>query len=85
MANAQIVQGIRETNQFAADVARYTDMGDHLTAGMSDFLRGQTVIRDTETGGHARASDELADMRMQANPNGLEAVPTSQYIKGIDY
>jgi hypothetical protein len=52
---------------------------------MSDFLRNQTVIVDTETGGHARTSDELADMLMRANPNRFEAVPTSQYIKGIDY
>jgi hypothetical protein len=52
---------------------------------MSDFLRSQTVLVDTETGGHARTPDELADMLMRANPNRFEGVPTSQYISGIDY
>jgi hypothetical protein len=56
-----------------------------MTAGMSDMLREQTVVVDTETGGHARTSDQLAGMLMDANPNRFQAVSTGDYIRGIDY
>jgi hypothetical protein len=59
-----------------------TTLQIYFRRGDSD---GQTVIRDTETRGHARTSDQLADMLVDANPNRFEVVPTSQYIKGIDY
>ena len=53
--------------------------------GMSDYLRGNTVIRDNELNGHGRVSNDLANALVQANPSRFEAVPTSEYIKGIDY
>jgi hypothetical protein len=85
VVNDQIRIGIEQTNQFVGEVQRHMDDSDRFTAGFSDFLRNQTVIVDTETGGHARTSDDFADMLQRANPNRFEAVPTSQYIKGIDY
>jgi hypothetical protein len=83
--NQQIQVGIEQTNQFVHDVQVHMDNSDRFTAGMSDFLRNQTVIVDTQEGGHARTSDQLADLLMQTNPDRFQAVPTSQYIRGIDY
>ncbi|HZS62705.1 MAG TPA: hypothetical protein VFA43_25825 [Gemmatimonadaceae bacterium] len=75
IANAQIQQGIEETNQFVGTVGRYIDASDRMAAGMSDMLREQTVIMDTA----------LAGALIDANPNRFQAVPTSGYIRGIDY
>ncbi len=83
--NQQIQVGIEQTNQFVHDVQVHMDNSDRFTAGMSDFLRNQTVIVDTQEGGHARTSDQLADLLMQTSPDRFQAVPTSQYIRGIDY
>ncbi|HKR28067.1 MAG TPA: hypothetical protein VJS11_11455, partial [Acidobacteriaceae bacterium] len=85
VANAQILQGIQQEKQFVGTVGQYIDSSDRLGAGMSNYLRGQTVIRDTQTGAHATTSDALADLLTQSNPNQFETVPQSQYIRGIDY
>jgi hypothetical protein len=82
--NQQIQVGIEQTNQFVHDVQVHMDNSDRFTAGMSDFLRNQTVIVDTREGGHARTSDQLADLLMQTDPNRFQAVLTSQYIRGFD-
>jgi hypothetical protein len=85
MANAQIQQGIAQTNQFVNTVAQYTDSSDRLTAGMSNILRDQTVVVDTQTGGHATTSDDLAGALINANPGRFQSVSPSGYIPGIDY
>jgi hypothetical protein len=85
VANAQIQQGLAQEKQFIGTVNSYMDSSDRMTAGVSNVLRGQTVIVDTETGAHATTSDGLADMLTQANPNLIQTVPESQYIRGIDY
>jgi hypothetical protein len=61
------------------------DVSDRRTQAESDFLRGNTVIRDTELNGHGRVSDDVADALVHADPNRYEVVPPSQYIQGIDY
>ena len=85
MVNDQIRQNIEQTNQLIGTIRQYTDSSDRLTAGMSDMLREQTVVIDTQTGGHARTSDQLAGMLIDANPNRFQAASTSDYIRGIDY
>jgi hypothetical protein len=85
MANAEMQKTIAETNQFVSTVNQYIDDSDRSTQGMSDMLREETVIVDTRTGEHARTSDALAGALIDANPNRLQAVPQSGYIKGIDY
>jgi hypothetical protein len=84
-ANAQIAQGIAQTNQFASTVSQAIDSSDRATAGMSNVLRDQTVIVDTRTGGHATTSDGLASALIDANPNRFQSVSPSGYIGGIDY
>ena len=85
MVNDQIRQGIEQANQFSASIQSQVDASARTTQGFSDYLRGQSVILDTETGGHARTSDQLSDALIQANPNRFQSVPTSDYIKGLDY
>jgi hypothetical protein len=85
MANAQIQQGIAQTNQFVNTVAQDMDSSDRATAGMSNLLREQTVIVDTRTGGHATTSDDFAGALIDANPGRFQPVSPSGYISGIDY
>ena len=85
IVNQQIQIGIQQTNQAVAMVQQYTDSSNQMTQGMSDFLRGQSVVVDTQTGEHARTSDQLSDALVQANPNRYQTLSTGQYIKGIDY
>jgi hypothetical protein len=85
IVNQQIQVGIQQTNNAIAMVQQYTDSSDQMTQGMSDFLRGQSVVVDTQTGEHARTSDQLSDALVQANPNRYQTLSTGQYIKGIDY
>jgi len=66
-------------------VDQYIDDSNRSTAAWSDYLRDETVVVDTHTGAHARTSDDLAGMLIDANPNRFEAVSQSGYIKGIDY
>jgi hypothetical protein len=83
--NAQIQQGIQQTNQFVSTVGQYMDSSDRMTAGMSNILRDQTVVVDTQTGGHATTSDALAGALINANPSRFQSVSPSGYISGIDY
>jgi hypothetical protein len=52
---------------------------------MSNILRDQTVVVDTETGGHATTSNGLAGALIDSNPNRYQPVSPSGYISGIDY
>ena len=85
VANAQIQEGLMQEQQFLGTVAQDMDSSDRMTAGMSNLLRNQTVIRDTQTGAHITTTDGLANLLTQSNPNRFETVPESQYISGIDY
>ena len=85
VVNNQIAQGLAQEKQFVNTVNQYTDSSGRMTAGMSNILRDQTVVVDTQYGGHATTSDGLASALIDANPNRFQSVPTSDYIKGIDY
>jgi len=85
MANADMQRTIAQTVENGHMVDRYNDDSDRSTAAWSDYLRDETVVVDTHTGGHARTSDDLAGALIDANPNRFEAVRESDYIKGIDY
>jgi hypothetical protein len=85
MANIQIQQGIEQTNQFCNSVRQHIDNSDRATAGMSDILRQQSVIVDTQDGSHGRTSDEMADWLVKTFPDRYQVAPLSQYQSGIDY
>jgi hypothetical protein len=85
MANADIQNTIAQTVANQQYLDKYIDDSDRSTAAWSDYLRDETVVVDTRTGGHARTSDDLAGALIDANPNRFEAVRESDYIKGIDY
>ena len=73
----------RITENFIDWSNKLNESSDRMTAGFSDFLREQTVIRSTETGNHYRAEDPTAQWLIDSGR--FEAVPLSQYIKGIDF
>lgn len=85
MVNTQIQLPIAQTNQALNMVAQYTDSADRMTAGMTNMLRDQTVVVDTQTGGHATTSDGLAVALIDANPGRFQSASPSGYISGIDY
>jgi len=85
IVNQQIQQSIAITNQALNTVAQYNDSADRMTAGMSNMLRDQSVVVDTQTGGHATTSDDLAGALINANPGRFETVSPSGYIPWIDY
>jgi len=85
IVNQQIQQSIAVTNQALNTIAQYNDSSDRMTAGMSNMLRDQSVVVDTQTGGHATTSDDLAGALINANPGRFQTVSPSGYIPGIDY
>ena len=55
-------------------------------AGFSNYMRDQTVIRDTQyPNEHATVWNQTANWLQRAFPDRIEEVPTSQYIAGQDY
>ncbi len=78
-------QIIAITNSTLNMIQQYTDSSDRMTAGMSNMLRDQSVVVDTQTGGHATTSDDLAGALINANPGRFQTVSPSGYIPGIDY
>jgi hypothetical protein len=85
IVNQQIQQSIAITNQALNTIAQYNDSADRMTAGMSNMLRDQSVVVDTQTGAHATTTDGLAGALINANPNRFQPVSPSGYIPGIDY
>lgn len=85
MAQTEGQNSIAETIRTGHMVDQYIDDSNRSTAAWSDYLRDETVVVDTRTGGHARTSDDLAGALIDANPNRFQAVPESDYIKGIDF
>jgi hypothetical protein len=83
--NAQIEQSEMREQQFLDAARQESDQTEESTAGFSNILLGQTVIRNTQTGEHFTVSDQRADWLTRHNPYLFEVVPESDYIKGIDY
>jgi hypothetical protein len=73
----------RITNDFLVWSNDLTESSDRSTAGFSDFLREKTVIKSNETGNHYRTTDGTAQWLIDSGR--FEAVPVSQYIRGIDF
>ncbi len=85
IVNQENQQIIAITNSTLNMIQQYTDSSDRMTAGMSNMLRDQSVVVDTQTGGHATTSDDLAGALINANPGRFQTVSPSGYIPGIDY
>jgi hypothetical protein len=85
VAIAQTQQDRAVTSQAIAHGTQVLDDSWRLTTGMSNILRDQTVVVDTETGGHATTSNGLAGALIDSNPNRYQPVSPSGYISGIDY
>jgi hypothetical protein len=85
VAIAQTQQDRAVTNQAIAHGTQVLDDSWRMTTGMSNILRDQTVVVDTQTGGHATTSNGWADALIDSNPNRYQSVSPSGYISGIDY
>jgi hypothetical protein len=83
--NAQIEQSEMREQQVLDAARQESDQTEKSTAGFSNILLDQTVIRNTQTGEHFTVSDQRADWLTRHNPYLFEVVPESDYIKGIDY
>lgn len=83
--NAQTEQSQIEVQQLLDSTARRWDAQERSTAGFSNILLDQTVIRNTQTGEHFTVSNQRADWLTRHNPYLYEEVPESEYIKGVDY
>lgn len=83
--NAQIELSEMREQQILDAARQESDQTEKSTAGFSNILRDQTVIRNTQTGEHFTVSNQRADWLTRHNPYLFEEVPESEYIKGIDY
>ena len=83
MERATIAEIFPSYSRDSKNVQKHSDDSGRVTAGLSDFLLSQIVPLDKNN--HIRTSDQLSDVLLQANPNRLEVVPTSEYPKGIEY
>jgi len=83
--NAQIEQSQMQEEQFLDAARRQSDQSERSTAGFSNILLDQMVIRNTQTGEHFTVSNQRADWLTRHNPYLYEEVPESEYIKGVDY
>jgi hypothetical protein len=83
--NTQIAQSEMREQQILDAARQQSDQSERSTAGFTNILLDQTVIRNTQTGEHFTVSDQRADWLTRHNPYLFEEVPESDYIKGIDY
>ncbi len=83
--NAQIEQSEMREQQVLDTARQRFDQSERSTAGFSNILLDQTVLRNTETGEHFTVSNQRADWLTRHNPYLFEEVPESEYIKGVDY
>lgn len=61
------------------------DSSARLSQGTSDYLRGETVISDSDLNAPGRVPDDVANALIQAYPDRFQAVSSSDYVRGIDY
>ena len=85
MATANMNVAIQAANNTIAFAKNMEDSSDRMAQGMSDFLRGQSVLVDNSTGIHYRGSDDLASALQNANPNRFQTLSPGQYLSGVDY
>ncbi len=83
--NAQIEQSEMREQQILDSARQQSDQSERSTAGFTNILLDQTVVRNTQTGEHFTVSNHRADWLTRHNPYLFEEVPESDYIKGIDY
>ena len=82
-ANTKVV--MQAANNTIAFEQNLEDSSDRMTQGMSDFLRGQSVLVDNSTGQHYRGPDDLASALQNADPNRFQTLSPGQYLSGVDY
>ena len=85
ITNAQIQEGLAIEKASISAAQQSIADSDRTTQGMSDYLRGESVFVDSDTGQHYRGPDDLASALSNANPNRFTTLSTGQYIQGVDF
>ena len=73
------------TSNFMRSSQQMMDASDRSTQATSNYLRGNTVISDSDLNAHGTVSDDVANALIAADPNRFQAVSSSSYVQGIDY
>jgi hypothetical protein len=83
--DARIAATHQQEDEQRASFEHHNDVMDRTSQGFSNYILDKSVVRDTETGGHATTWDTTAETLVNSNPQRYEYVPTSEYWKGVDY
>jgi len=73
------------TNNFMQTSKTMMDASNRSFQAEDNYIRGTTVISDGALNAHGTVDDDVAQALIAADPNRFQAVPTSQFVKGIDY
>jgi hypothetical protein len=73
------------TRNYMVTSKKMADISERSTQAESNYLLGNTVIRDGDLNAHGTVSDDVANALIAADPNRFQAVSSGNYVKGIDY
>lgn len=68
-----------------ASVEAQWDSNARMSKSFQEYTLDQSVIVDKNTGEHATAWNQTADLLVKADPNRFQYVPNKDLLKGIDY
>ena len=83
--DARIQESDRQNAEIKSSFEEHNDAMDRQSQGFSNYMLDKSVIRNTETGGHATAWNDTAAMLVESDHSHYEYVDTTNYWKGIDY
>jgi hypothetical protein len=68
-----------------ASVEAHWDNMARASKSFQEYTLDQSVIVDKNTGEHATAWNQTADLLVKADPNRFQYVPNKDLLKGVDY
>jgi hypothetical protein len=94
MSNIQAAGARSKAQAAAADQRRVTsaaafdahmDNIDRQSKAMQNYTLDRSQIQDNDLNGRATVSNGLADALVKADPDRYQVVPSSAFLKGVDY
>jgi hypothetical protein len=82
---------IQANNAHATEDARsasfqaHMDNIDRFSKSFQNYQLDQTELQDNSQNARGTVANSLADSLIKANPDRFEAVPTANFLKGVDY
>ena len=68
-----------------ASVEAQWDNNARMSKSFQEYTLDQSVIVDKNTGEHATAWNQTADLLVKIDPNRFQYVPNKDLLKGVDY